>query len=169
MSRGPSPKRSAKRRAARAAVSARERGLLAELDQVYRDVDAAYRGYRCEDATECCRFAITGREPYITSIELLAVRRAVAARGGPLSPKRRALPLAAAERTCPLLAAGGRCAVYAARPLGCRSYWCRRACFDEKVPRQQLAELVDRVKTIAARHQPDGDRGRPLSAALQDD
>jgi len=152
---------------------ARERELLAELAALYRDVDAAYADTRCPTSTECCRFGITGREPYVTSLELAALRRAVAARGGALHPKRRALPLlggdTASERTCPMLDAAGRCSVYDARPLGCRSFFCERAETEGRpVTRGELAAFVRRVQELAARHQRDGERGRPLTRALED-
>ncbi len=160
-----------------------ERALLAELAAVYRDVDAAYGAYRCPGTSECCHFAVTGREPYVTSIELAAIERAVAARGGPLAPKKRALPIYPGssgrrgpnpapseyrdERICPLLTREGRCSIYAARPLGCRSFWCHRADVPaEAVSRDALAGFVRRIQTIAQRHRPDGDQGRPLSRAL---
>src|SRR4051812_30713987 len=105
--------------------------LLADLAAVYRDADDLHAGWSCPASTECCRFGMTGREPYVTSIELAAVKKAIAARGGPRSWKkapavaqdpagattgRVALPVVADERRCPLLDAAGRCAVYTARP-----------------------------------------------------
>src|SRR5688572_29569178 len=91
--------------------------LLEELQRLYRDTDALQLGTTCPASTECCRFGITGREPYVTTIEARGIEKAVASNGGPLSPKRRALPLAGKsavdERSCPLLTASGRCSVYA--------------------------------------------------------
>ena len=149
-----------------------DRALLAELEAVWQDADTLYAGHSCPRATECCRFAITGREPYVTTIEVLAIVRAVAARGGPLRNRRRAAPLPPhpsrrAERTCPLLDEQGRCAVYGARPLGCRSFFCRRADRDRPIRQAEVRALVHRVQDIAARHVPDGDRGRPLTRALR--
>lgn len=147
-----------------------EQGLLARLKAVYAEVEAAYAGHRCEGTTECCRFAITGREPYVTSIEVLAVERAVASRGGPLKDKRRALPLAhdsrQAERVCPLLDEGARCAIYAERPLGCRTFWCHRTTVDRHVDQKALNGFVRQVQEIAADHEHGGDKGRPLTKAL---
>jgi Fe-S-cluster containining protein len=155
--------------------------LLAELAGVYRDADALFDGWACPASTECCRFGITGREPYVTSIELLYLRRAIAARGGARSWRRApavardpggastgrvALPVVADERTCPLLDAGGRCAAYAARPLGCRTFYCDRATPGEKVKQPAVNALVRRIREIAARHAPGGDAGRPLTRAL---
>jgi Fe-S-cluster containining protein len=154
--------------------------LLASLHDIYREIDAGTASRQCERSTACCRFGVTGREPYVTSIELLAVRRALAARGGQLSPARKALPLCPQqlqqspgqrrappdERTCPLLDRAGRCAVYEARPFGCRTYFCGRALGGQPLPRALVRELVQRLEALAARHQPGGDRARPLSRAL---
>jgi Fe-S-cluster containining protein len=156
--------------------------LLGELAAVYRDADALCWGWTCPASTECCRFGITGREPYVTSIELAAVRRAVAARGGMRSWKRApvvakdpegastsrvTLPVVNDERTCPLLDAAGRCAVYEARPLGCRTFFCDRATEGGKVKQRDVNALVRRIQDIAAKHEPGGDTGRPLTRALR--
>jgi Fe-S-cluster containining protein len=140
--------------------------LLAELAGVYREADALYAGWSCPASTECCRFGVTGREPYVTSIEVLAVERATKAGGGPLSPRRRALPMttdSVRERVCAFLDASGRCAVYANRPFGCRTYFCERAIPGGKRSRPEEKRLVDRVRDIAARHEPGGDAPRSLS------
>src|SRR5262245_53501803 len=106
-----------------------------------------FDGASCEASTECCRFGITGREPSVTSIERAAIERAVAARGGALARKRRALPIARgdAERVCPHLDDTGRCSVYAWRPLGCRTYFCDRADVPRRPDRVELRRLVQRL------------------------
>ena len=160
------------------------RALLGELAVVYQSADALFAGHSCPASTECCRFGVTGREPYVTSIELAALGRALAALGGPsaLRSRLRTLPGAAGagapalpfvptvrdERRCAFLSDSGRCAVYAARPLGCRTFFCDRATADSPVRHERLRELVRRVQEIAARHRPEGDRGRPLTRALPD-
>ena len=140
--------------------------FLQALAEVYRDVDERYAGHGCPGSTECCRFGITGREPYVTSVEVAFLRRAIGARGGPLAPKKKALPIAKDERTCPLLNRDARCAVYEARPLGCRTFWCDRADADVPVKQKELNGFVRRVQEIAAEHEPDGDKGRPLTRSL---
>jgi hypothetical protein len=143
---------------------------LDALKALYAEADALYAGWSCPVSSECCHFGITGREPYVTSIEWLAIERAVARRGGALSPKRRALPIAGdaeRERICPLLDRGGRCSIYGDRPLGCRTFYCERATAGEVPPRDALRDLVQRLRTLAAEHTPDGDRARPLSRALR--
>ncbi|HKP61608.1 MAG TPA: YkgJ family cysteine cluster protein [Polyangiales bacterium] len=143
---------------------------LAELVALYERVDALYADWSCPGSTECCRFGITGRQPYVTAIELSLLRHALAGRGGPLSPRRRALPLQPRgpdERTCPLLDRSGRCAVYAARPLGCRTFYCERAQRGVGPAREELRELVRELQDLAARHQLGGELARPLTHALE--
>lgn len=148
-----------------------EESLLAELRALYAEADALHSTTTCPASTECCRFGVTGREPYLTSIELVAVQRAVAAAGGPLSRKRRALPLAGnsteSERTCPLLAESGRCSIYANRPFGCRTFFCSRATRLGPVPRAEEKALVARLRALAERHIPGGDAPRPLTNAVR--
>jgi Fe-S-cluster containining protein len=158
-----------RRRRRQAPERERERALLGELETIYAEADALYAGHACPGSTECCRFAVTGREPYVTTIEVAAVERAVAARGGPLSRKRRALPLVRGEdeATCPLLDARARCSVYAARPLGCRTFWCDRTTADVPVRQKTLNAFVRRVRELAERHAPGAVQGRPLRKALR--
>lgn len=169
----------ARRTAGTAAGEARRTDeLLGELAEVMRDADAAFEGWSCSASTECCRFGITGREPYVTSIELMAIRRAIGVIGGARAWKRatlsiggavgspRSLPMARDERPCPLLTLEGRCAVYSARPLGCRTFYCDAADKGAPVRHKEINALVRRVQEIAARHEAGGDQGRPLTRAL---
>jgi len=164
------------KRSPRSAAKNQSNALIAELEQVLLEADRIFAEWSCPSTTECCRFGITGREPYVTSIELLAIKRAIAARGGLRSWRRAGssdaadgrtrLPLAHNERPCPMLNVEGRCAIYAARPLGCRTFYCERATQGSRVRHREVTELVRRVQVIAARHEPDGDRGRPLTRCL---
>jgi Fe-S-cluster containining protein len=156
---------------------AAEAALLEELQALYRSADDLFAGARCEASTECCRFGITGREPQVTSLEVALLRRAVRARGGMLPAKRRALPLLEAslgpargadERTCPLLDQNGRCSAYAARPLGCRTFFCQRADVPRKPGRAELQGLVRTLQGLAARHRQEGDKPRALTSAVRD-
>jgi Fe-S-cluster containining protein len=146
-----------------------EAALLDELFALYRQVDLSQEGASCPASTECCRFGLTGREPYVTSVEVAALRRALARRGGPLSAKRRALPLATGrgakkdERICAFLDAAGRCSVYESRPFGCRTFHCARATLTVTPSGAERRQLVNRLRDIASRHEPGGDAPRPLS------
>ncbi|MEI7894209.1 MAG: hypothetical protein WCI05_14035 [Myxococcales bacterium] len=134
--------------------------LLDELRALYADVDALMAPYSCDRSTDCCRFAVTGREPYPTPIEREAMVRALAARG--VSGKRaRALRTATGpERSCPWLDDIGGCRVYEARPFGCRTYFCRG-----KVPRREVQTLARRLTELAAKHAPRDPFPCPLTQA----
>ncbi len=154
-----------------------ESELLVELEHVFRELDASLQADTCPASTECCRFGITGREPYVTSIEVALVNRAIARRGGPRALGRAPAPLSgeasadrkdkrrlalADEEPCPLLDAKGRCSVYDARPFGCRTYFCERATRASGFNQRDINEFVRRIKDIAARHAAGGDLGKPL-------
>lgn len=149
-------------------MSIPDSALLAELQALYAEVDALYAQVSCAGSSECCRFGLTGRQPWITSIELALLRRAIRRRGGrALAAKQRPLPLYADrdEQLCPLLDRNARCSVYSDRPFGCRTFFCERTT-GELPNRKQLRELLQRLQALAARHEPSGDQGRPLVRAL---
>jgi hypothetical protein len=148
-------------------ISTSTDAFLDELAALYREVDALYAGWSCPGTTECCRFGITGRQPYVTAIEVSLLERALAQRGasGPLPKHKRALPLTQdtdRERICPLLDKNGRCSVYAERPFGCRTFYCDRASPGPGPERDELRELVRRLQDLAARHRLGGELARPL-------
>ncbi|MBX3210023.1 MAG: hypothetical protein KF764_33645 [Labilithrix sp.] len=154
--------------------------MTAELRALYATVDRALEGWGCDASTDCCRFGVTGREPYPTAIEVAELHRAVRARGG--LPKRRSLPLAAApsrrgaddERRCALLGDDGRCLVYASRPFGCRTFFCERARgpvgerADSALPRATIAEVARAIAALSARFAPADPGPRPLSRVSRD-
>lgn len=141
---------------------------LVELRRLYAVIDGALAGIGCEKSTDCCRFGVTGREPYPTAVELAELERAVRARGG--LPKRRTLPLAA-ERRCDLLGDDGRCLVYAARPFGCRTFFCDRAegaqgePLRSVLPKDVISEVGRDIAALSARFRPSDPGPRPLSRA----
>lgn len=154
----------------RVGPSREELELLEDLASIYAEVDALHSGSSCSASTECCRFGVTGREPYLTSIEVLAIERALARRGGPLPPKRRALPVLAGgadERTCSLLEAPGRCSVYESRPFGCRTFFCERATHQNPPSREAIRALARRVQDVASRHMVAGDAARPMTRVFR--
>ncbi|CAN5924770.1 hypothetical protein BH11MYX4_BH11MYX4_66020 [soil metagenome] len=143
---------------------------LSALRGVYAEVDRLLEGWSCESSTDCCRFGITGREPYPTAIEQAELERGVRARGG--LPRRRSLPTVNArggdERRCPLLSDEGRCLVYASRPFGCRTFFCERGHGPahepvRALPSKEIARLSRAIVDLSARFAP-GDPGpRPMS------
>ena len=144
--------------------------LVAELERIYAEAEQLYAGWSCEASTDCCHFERTGREPYVTSLELSYLMRAVRKSGRAIGaqPSPRKLPvLASGEGRCPLLDAAGRCSVYAARPIGCRTFWCERRRETHPGRHRDMNELVRRIQDLAARHTEGGERGRPLRRAIE--
>lgn len=147
-----------------------EAGWLAELDVLYARVDALYADWSCPTSTECCRFGIHGRQPYVTSIEASAIRHALARRGGLPAEHKRALPILLSEeqeRVCPLLNKQQRCSVYAQRPLGCRTFYCNKATRGSGPDSDGLHELTRELQELAARHRMGGAEARPLLRVLE--
>lgn len=151
--------------------SSGDEALLQELYAVYRDADELFAGWSCPVSTECCRFGLTGLEPYVTSIEYVAVVRAVKKAGGLPMAARKALPLLDRgprdQGICRLLDVDGKCSIYEARPFGCRTFFCAHAFEGKKVPHKQVLELVRRIQQIAARHTPGGDESHRFSKLLE--
>ncbi len=150
----------------------------ATLLALYAEVDRLLAPYTCENTTECCRFGITGREPYPTAVEAAEVKRAMAKggitlpatagdhRGGRSPSPRRSLPVASSERPCPLLSAEGRCRIYASRPFGCRTYFCDRVEGPGKLPRSEIQRISRAIADLSARFAPRDPLPRPLTSAL---
>ena len=42
-----------------------------DIEAIYRDAEASLPARNCQRLTRCCRFAETGREPYVTRAEVL--------------------------------------------------------------------------------------------------
>jgi hypothetical protein len=148
----------------------------AELLALYAETDELVAGWTCACSragvgsapeAQCCHFAVTGREPYPTAVELAEVMHAVRATGSPSSKKR--LPLVEL-RACPLLSSEGRCRIYASRPFGCRTYFCdhSEAPFGAKVrfPRDAVNAVGRRIADLSARFAPRDPGPRPLVKAL---
>lgn len=143
---------------------------LETLRALYAEVDTLLDGWTCDASTDCCRFGVTGREPYPTAVELAELERAVRARGG--LPKRRSLPTVGArgedERRCALLSDEGKCLVYAARPFGCRTFFCERASgpageSSRAAPKNEIARLSRAIADLSAKFEPANPGPRPLS------
>lgn len=137
-----------------------------QLLEIYRRLDDALLGFGCGASTACCRFGVTGREPYVTKVERHVLERAIAKRGG--LPKRKTLPIAE-ERVCPLLGDDGRCGVYEARPFGCRTFFCGDALRDYapgKLPRATIGALVRDLSDLSEKYDPRDGRGAPLTRSF---
>lgn len=142
--------------------------LLSRLGALYEALDTTLDGFGCAASTDCCRFGVTGREPYVTRLELAFLGRELRARGG---LRKRTRLSVSGERRCPLLGDDGRCSVYAARPFGCRTFFCDAALVDHaptKFPRREVGGLLRELTALAEAFDPRDGRGAPLTRALGD-
>jgi hypothetical protein len=135
--------------------------LYAEIDALLDEwtCSCSFAGVGSAPDAQCCHFAVTGREPYPTAIELEEVRHAMRAANVPARDPRR-LPRADL-RPCPLLSDEGRCRIYASRPFGCRTFFCQR-----KLPRAHVNAIGRRIADLSARFSPRDHGPRPLVRAL---
>lgn len=149
------------------AIPWRKRPEREELRAIYREADALLDGYACDASTDCCRFGVTGREPYVTEVELAEIRAAIAENGGHRATRKRSLEIAG-ERRCPMLTAAGKCSIYAARPLGCRTFFCDASLkkMGAKLPRVKLQALVRAIDALSEKAFVRGEDSRPLTQAL---
>ncbi|HUS65470.1 MAG TPA: YkgJ family cysteine cluster protein [Kofleriaceae bacterium] len=122
---------------------------------VLADADRLRAGWSCDSSADCCQFDVTGREPYLTEAEWRVVEAELARQG-------RRIPAMPDSRVCPFLDGDHRCTIYAARPLGCRTFYCHRAS-GPHVPRRDLADLTRRLEVLSA--DPEA-KGRSLSSWL---
>jgi len=150
--------------------------LRGDLRALYAEVDDLLVGWACDCSrpqstqARCCQFALTGREPHPTPIELEEVRHAMRA-AGIAAGQRRRLPVAD-QGACPLLSEDGRCRIYSSRPFGCRTFFCDGAESPfgsrEKLPRHAINAIGRRIADLAARFAPRDPHPRPLVRALAD-
>lgn len=133
-----------------------ERRALNELDAVFREVDALLAATGCAKSGECCRLAVTRREPYLLPVERLRLEKALAKQG-------RALPVAREDGACAMLDANGlRCSVYADRPFGCRTFFCSRVA-GRPVPNAEVHRLSARLTRASDSLEP-GAQPTPITA-----
>jgi Fe-S-cluster containining protein len=140
--------------------------MRAELLALYAQADALVESLACDCAardTRCCRFGITGREPYPTPVELEEIEHARAALGRRRRSPRVRLALAK-DRACPLLSNDGRCTIYASRPLGCRTFFCDES--PAPADRAEVQRVARAVASLSERFAP-GEGPRPLTRALK--
>jgi hypothetical protein len=150
---------------------------------LYAEADAVFEGWTCscsgfgskDPVVPCCHFAVTGREPYPTAVELEEVRHAMRV-GGIVVTDRRKLPVLPRPeqlelRPCPLLSDTGRCRIYPSRPLGCRTFFCRGVAEGPfgsrtKSARGAVNAVGRRIADLSARFSPRAPHPRALTRSL---
>lgn len=117
------------------------KSVLERVRAIYREVSARPITRSCELRTECCRFHLSGRTPYLTKGEALLAATAWKASG------RKTIPDAGGA--CPFLsAADGRCHIYQDRPFGCRTHFCAAA--GGPFARSEVVDLIWKLESLDA-------------------
>ena len=133
------------------------RAALAEVRAVYAELDRRPMDRQCTRLTECCQFKRTGLTPSTTRGEALLAVAALRATG------RKAPPMPK-DGACPMLdTVSGKCLIYADRPFGCRTHFCRAA--GGPAARRDVLDLIRRLEAVDAALGV-GDGPKPLPAAL---
>lgn len=107
---------------------------------IYRELAERPIERNCVQRTECCRFRLTGRTPFLTKGEALVAAKAVRASGRKQMPE-------AIDGACPLLnPTTGKCLIYEGRPFGCRTHFCTAA--GGPYSRGEVVDLIRRLEDI---------------------
>jgi Fe-S-cluster containining protein len=126
---------------------------IADVRQVYNELEQRPIERNCTRRTECCHFKLTGRTPYLTKGEALVAAQAFRATG---RKSLRENP----DGSCPLLdLASGNCLIYNDRPFGCRTHFCAAA--GGPYARNDVLDLIRRLEQV------DGELGGDGPHALQ--
>jgi Fe-S-cluster containining protein len=129
--------------------------VLDEVRGVYRVLQQRPVERTCIRRTDCCRFRLTGKVPYLTRGEAMVAAHSVRRIGRTKLPARD-------DGACPLLDAEGKCLIYEGRPFGCRTHFCDAA--GGAYGRAGVLDLIRRLEEIDQRL--GGDGGRPLPTAV---
>lgn len=126
------------------------------LSGLFRKADAAYAAHSCPGTAECCRLAMTRREPWLWPPEWWALEEALRQQQRPLPPLRE-------DGACPFLDPGGtRCTVYASRPLGCRTFFCEKRVGPAREPLEEVDALLRQMEDLSLKVDPQQEGPRPL-------
>lgn len=106
---------------------------------IYAELAARPAERSCLGRSECCRFRLTGRTPFLTKGEALVAATAWRAAG-----RKEVIP--AVDGSCPFLGKNGRCQIYEGRPFGCRTHFCEAA--GGPYSRGEVRDLIGRLEAI---------------------
>lgn len=133
-----------------------QKRALSEVRAVYRKADAAFAPFSCPASGECCQLGKTQRPPWLFRAEWLLLEEHLREHG-------RALPPSREDGGCPFLDGSGlRCSVYAARPLGCRTFFCGRRQGRGREPFEEMTQLTRRLEETTLGLGGDDAEPRPL-------
>ena len=129
---------------------------VATVRAIYADLATRPIERACISRTECCRFKLTGKTPYLTKGEALVAAKAWRATGRTRLPE-------SPDGACPLLdRTTGRCQIYEGRPFGCRTHFCAAA--GGPYARREVVDLIHRLEDLDRTL--GGEGALPLPAAV---
>ncbi len=137
---------------------AHDRGAVEHTRRLLARAAALYAPFSCPATAECCHLATTSRPPWVWPTEWQLVLEALAS-------QHRALPPARADGGCRLLDERGRCSIYAARPFGCRTFFCHRRLGPADEPTAEVHALDDQLTRLNIARAPNA-KPLPLEALL---
>jgi uncharacterized protein len=118
---------------------------IKEVEAVYRELAERPIERSCITRTECCRFKLTGKIPYVTRGEAL-----LAARGWRAAGHKAVEESQGSDGRCPFLDPNGhRCRIYSDRPFACRTHFCAAA--GGPYRRRDVLDLIRRLEDIDRR------------------
>lgn len=106
---------------------------------IYADLAKRPIVRNCTGISQCCRFRLNGRTPFLTKGEALVAAQAWRAAG-----RKEVVP--PADGSCPFLGKTGRCQIYDGRPFGCRTHFCDAA--GGPYARHEVRDLIQRLEEI---------------------
>ena len=119
--------------------------LLQEVEAVYKELENRPIERSCVTRTDCCRFRLTGKIPYVARGEAWLAASAWQASG-----RRTLEETAEADGRCPFLDPNSqRCRIYSARPFACRTHFCAAA--GGPYRRSEVLDLIRRLEDIEHR------------------
>lgn len=129
---------------------------MQEVKEIYAELAVRPVSRNCTGVSQCCRFRLNGRTPFLTKGEALVAAQAWRAAGR----KEVVLP---ADGSCPFLGKTGLCQIYDGRPFGCRTHFCEAA--GGPYARNEVRDLIQRLEVIDRKLGGNGGVNLPVAVA----
>jgi Fe-S-cluster containining protein len=130
---------------------------IAAVREVYTELATRPLSRNCTGISQCCRFRLNGKTPFLTRGEAMVAAKAWRAAG-------RKEVIASPEGSCPFLGKTGLCQIYEGRPFGCRTHFCETA--GGPYARHEVRDLIQRLEVIDRELGGNGGVNLPVAVAL---